>query len=498
MLLARRRLFLSTGPAAMVVANAAFAQPLSSTLSQLSQSNQQQRRIPATSAVAPGLSRSLFTVGRNGGHDLDAARRVSSEANPRWTCSRARRRAGIGLPKNVDTGLPVQVLTAETTPYEDFILPELRGNSAPKDPERFADPRGRTFVVLGIESSCDDTAAAVVRSDGVVLGEHAVSQTELTEEWGGVVPHVARDAHDAAIADVISIALARAGMTAADLDAVGVTMGPGLELCLRVGYRAARVLARDHDKPFVAINHLEAHVLMPRAIPGADVSFPFLTLLVSGGHCQLLLARDVAQYEALGGTLDDALGEAYDKTARLLGLEVGGGGGPALEALARDGDPKSIPFPIPMKNRPDCNFSFAGLKTSVRTAIAKLGGEEVVVANPVLRANVAASFQETAVKHLEMRVKRAIVLCDANETGAKTLVVAGGVAANTVVRSRLEALCESLEWKVSIPPARLCTDNGTMVAWAAIERLSRGIADNHERMDVRARWPLAKMVDMSS
>jgi N6-L-threonylcarbamoyladenine synthase len=286
-------------------------------------------------------------------------------------------------------------------------------------------------------------------------------------------------------------------MRAEQLDAVGVTMGPGLEICLRVGYRAARALARDHGKPFVAVNHLEAHVLMTRAVDHGKVHFPFLTLLVSGGHCQLLLARDVADYVVLGGTLDDALGEAFDKTARLLGLEVGGGGGPALEALARDGNPAAIPFPVPMRKRLDCNFSYAGLKTSVRTAIAKLGGESAVVADRRLCADIAASFQETAVRHLEERTRRAMRLCDANATGATTLVVAGGVAANAVVRSRLEQLCRSAGWAISVPPARLCTDNGVMVAWAAIERLGRGIADNYENLDVRARWPLAKMGDMA-
>lgn len=427
----------------------------------------------------------------------DARRSQAAHAAARWVCSGNRRRANVGVPKGVDTGMRSPALTAETSPWEDYLLPELPGNSVPDDPDRFTSPQERPFLVLGVESSCDDTAAAVVRSDGAILGEASVSQDKLTEEWGGVVPHVARDAHADAIDAVIAQALAAAGLLPADLDAVGVTMGPGLEICLRVGYRAARALAREHGKPFVAVNHLEAHVLMPRAIDPGAVQFPFLTLLVSGGHCQLLLTRGIADYEVLGGTLDDALGEAYDKTARLLGLEIGGGGGPALEALARVGNPKAIPFPVPMRKRVDCNFSYAGLKTSVRTAIAKLGGEVVVLADKKLRSDIAASFQETAVKHLEERTRRAMRLCDANKVGASTLVVAGGVAANAVVRTRLEELCLREGWAISVPPVRLCTDNGVMVAWAAIERLQCGIADNHERLDVRARWPLARMGTMA-
>lgn len=418
-------------------------------------------------------------------------RTVTAQPNAsRWTCSRSRRRLNIGVPKGIDLGVPHVPLTAEESPWEDYLIPHLSGNSTVKDPSRFAP--GRDFVVLGVESSCDDTAAAVVRSDGSVLGECRVSQDQLTEEWGGVVPHVARDAHAQAIQHVIDSSLRDASIDPADLDAVAVTMGPGLEICLRVGYRAARALAREHNKEFVAVNHLEAHVLVARAASsGVDVQFPFLTLLVSGGHCQLLMAHDVAQYEVLGGTLDDALGEAYDKTARLLGLQVGGGGGPALEKLALKGNPRAIPFPVPMQKRPDCNFSFAGLKTSVRVAIEKLGGDEKVREDERLMADVAASFQETAVRHLEQRVGRALRLCDSHGTGAKTLVVSGGVAANAVVRSRLEAVCQAHGWSCTIPPIPLCTDNGVMVGWAAVERLRRSIADDHTNLDVRARWPLA-------
>lgn len=445
-----------------------------------------------------GMQSNLYPISRVFRHSLHT--RISfartRTASPRWTCSRGRRRLHVGVPKGIDLGNPLVQLTAEECPWEDYLVPQLAGNATVKDPSRFA--AGNDFVVLGVESSCDDTAAAVINSDGTILGECRVSQDQLTEEWGGVVPHVARDAHADAIQHVIESSLRDASMLPSDLDAIGVTMGPGLEVCLRVGYRAARALALKHDTEFVAINHLEAHVLVSRATKTAEnIQFPFLTLLVSGGHCQLLMAYDVAQYEVLGGTLDDALGEAYDKTARLLGLQVGGGGGPALEKLAQKGNPKAIPFPVPMHRRPDCNFSFAGLKTSVRVAIDKLGGDEQVQTDQSLMADIAASFQETAVRHLEQRVTRAMQLCDDRGTGVNTLVVSGGVAANAVIRTRLESVCATQGWSCSIPPMNLCTDNGVMVAWAAVERLRRGIADDHTNLDVRARWPLAGLGQLS-
>ena len=209
------------------------------------------------------------------------------------------------------------------------------------------------FCVLGIETSCDDTAAAVVHSNGTILGESKRTQDELHANWGGVVPGLARDAHQAAIEQVVEEALCNAAMAAKDVDAVAVTMGPGLEICLRVGFRKARDIALAFDRPFVSVHHLEAHVLTVRQ-SDPSIQFPFLVLLVSGGHCQLLVAVAVGEYKMLGGTLDDSLGEAYDKTARMLGLDVGGGGGQVLEALARSGDPLAVKFGVPMKTRKVC------------------------------------------------------------------------------------------------------------------------------------------------
>lgn len=406
------------------------------------------------------------------------------------TPAQRNRLRGVGVPKGLDTGPPRRQLTADESPWEDYLVPTLEGNASPSRPERYL-PGGEPFYVLGVETSCDDTAAAVVSSTGEILGDAREGQDAQTAAWGGVVPDVAREAHEAAIGRVVESALKQAGMELGGMHAVAATMGPGLEVCLRVGYRAARAAARECGAEFVGVNHLEAHVLAARI--EEEVPFPFLSLLVSGGHCQLLLVRGVADYAALGGTLDDALGEAYDKTARLLGLPLsGGGGGPALERAALEGDPDAVPFPVPMRKRADCNFSFAGLKTSVRTAVRRLGGVEKVKKDPKIVADVAASFQHTAVCHLEDRVRRALRRCK----GVRHLVVAGGVAANLEVRGRLTRLAESEGVQARFPRLGLCTDNGVMVAWTGVERLREGMATDFECMDVRARWPLARLMDV--
>ena len=360
-----------------------------------------------------------------------------------------------------------------------------------------------SFTVLGIETSCDDTGVAVVRCDGTILGESIASQAELHEEWGGVMPGIARDAHAEALNRTIAEALDRAGLqSVADVDAVAVTVGPGLEICLRVGTEAAKALALEHEKPFVAVHHLEAHVLMARlACQPEPPPFPFLTLLVSGGHCQLLYSKGVGDHLVIGSTLDDALGEAYDKVARLLGLPIGGGGGPALEALAREGAPDAVPLPVPMQRKKSYDFSFAGLKTAVRLAVQRAPDE--VRETRAFRAGVASSFQHAAISHLEQRIKYAMRLCaeeaaEAGDTPPSTLVVSGGVASNAELRRRLQLLCDATPapapggtpWELLVPPPRLCTDNGVMVAWAACENLRLGTAHEAEGQMVRARWPL--------
>ncbi|EOD07715.1 glycoprotease family protein, partial [Emiliania huxleyi CCMP1516] len=326
-------------------------------------------------------------------------------------------------------------------------------------------------TVLGIETSCDDTGVAVVRSDGEILGEAIASQAELHEAWGGVVPGIARDAHRDALGGAVELALRRAGLSsAAEVDAVAVTVGPGLEICLRVGCEEAVRLATAHGKAFVAVHHLEAHVLMARLACHPPPPFPFLTLLTSGGHCQLLLTRGIGDHQVIGSTLDDALGEAYDKVARLLELPVGGGGGPALESLAREGDPSATPLPVPMRNKPSFDFS---LKTAVRLAVERASEEER--ASPAFRAGVAASFQNAALRHLEMRLTRAR---DSLGCAPDTLVLSGGVAANAELRRRTPSpRDDGAPWRMVVPPPRLCTDNGVMVAWAAAERLKLGLTD---------------------
>ena len=377
--------------------------------------------------------------------------------------------------------------------------------------------RTRPFTVLGIESSCDDTGAAVVRSDGNILGESLASQNEIHEEWGGIVPGLAKNAHEEKIDEVIEDALRKAGLESADeVDAIGVTVGPGLEICLRVGCNRARDLAMQYNKPFVGVHHLEAHILMARlpiasdnetkesfVVPATDATheslrsmeFPFLALLVSGGHCQLLKCIGIGQYTIIGGTLDDSLGEAFDKTARLLGLPVGGGGGPAVEKLATEGDPKAVQLPIPLQKRKDCDFSYAGLKTAVRSAAEKLAVERGVDTIDELsledKANIAASFQNVAIRHIEQRLDRAMTMLEGEDDGIRSLAVVGGVAANTELRTRLETLCNDRQdpWKMFVPPPRLCTDQGSMSAWAAIERLMKGSSDQPKDHEVYARYP---------
>ena len=408
---------------------------------------------------------------------------------------RDKRKKFIGLAKAVDRGQFQHTYSPGGADGGSFVaksgLPDLN----------------KPFCVLGIESSCDDTGAAIIRSDGVILGESLASQHSIHEEWGGVVPGLAKTAHEQNIDRVVNESLQKAGMQIQDVDAIGVTVGPGLEICLRVGCEKAKELAIQNNKPFVGVHHLEAHILMAR-LPAQDndrtgqpaldrsMEFPFLALLVSGGHCQILKCVGIGAYTILGGTLDDSLGEAFDKTARLLGLPVGGGGGPAVEALARDGDPKSVKLPIPLQRRRDMDFSYAGLKTAVRLAAEKICVERGVESPDRLphqdKANIAASFQNVSFKHVEVRLGRAMDKVQ-KEDGISTLAVVGGVAANKELRARLEVLCtdRDLPWEMHVPLPRLCTDQGAMSAWASVERLAVGSSDVAEGHEVYARYPFS-------
>jgi N6-L-threonylcarbamoyladenine synthase len=339
-------------------------------------------------------------------------------------------------------------------------------------------------LVLGIESSCDETAAAVVAGDGRVLAEAVLSQQEHAA-FGGVVPEIAARAHLHHLPGLVSRVMEDAGITYADLAAIAATTGPGLIGGLIVGANLAKGLAVGSGKIFIGINHLEAHALTARlpGLEGGAAAFPYLLLLVSGGHCQCVGVHGVGVYRLLGSTIDDAVGEAFDKVAKLLGL--GWPGGPALERLALDGDPQSFALPRPLLGRAGCDFSFSGLKTAVAQIVGRMPAGALPRATA---ADLAASFQAAAADVLADRVTNALGLMP--EAGL--LVVAGGVAANRTIRARLAAVAEARGVRMLAPPLRLCGDNAVMVAWAAHERLRLSGAGALDA-PTRPRWPLAEL-----
>ena len=332
-------------------------------------------------------------------------------------------------------------------------------------------------TLLGIETSCDETAAAVLRreADGTVsiLSEVVHSQIEEHAPYGGVVPEIAARAHAEKLAPMIEDVLEETGIALPDLDAIAATAGPGLIGGVMVGLVSAKALAMASDVPLIAINHLEGHALSPR-LADAELQFPYLLLLVSGGHCQILKVSGVGDYQRLATTIDDALGEAYDKSAKILGL--GYPGGPAVEKLALDGDANAVPLPRPLVGSGEPHFSFAGLKSAVMRA--KDSGKHK-------DADIAASFQQAAIDCLIDRLR--ISLASAGEVPA--LVVAGGVAANSAIRKALESFAAEHAMRFVAPPMALCTDNAAMIAWAGVERLASGQSDPLDFV-ARPRWPL--------
>ncbi len=332
-------------------------------------------------------------------------------------------------------------------------------------------------LVLGLESSCDDSAVALVTSDRRVLAQAVVGQNEAHRPFGGVVPEIAARAHVDILPGLIRRVLGEAKVALSDVDAIAATAGPGLIGGVMVALLAGKGLALAGGKPLIAVNHLEGHALSPRlADPRLD--FPYLLLLVSGGHCQLLEVDGVARYRRLATTIDDAAGEAFDKAAKLLGLPYPGG--PAIETLARDGDPAAVPLPRPLIGSGEPHFSFAGLKSAVQRAAAS--GEHAP-------ADIAASFQQAVADCLVDRTRLALEASD-----APALVVAGGVAANQAVREQLRRLAEDSGRAFSVPPAWLCTDNAAMIAWAGAERLAAGLTDGYDA-PARARWPLDEQAE---
>ena len=377
---------------------------------------------------------------------------------------------GLGAPTMPQNRAPAQIVTTKG----ERMMPRTE--------------QQRPLQVLGIETSCDETAAAVIRrapaGGAAILSNLVRSQLADHAAFGGVVPEIAARAHVEILDQLVAGALYEGGLGFADLDGVAATAGPGLLGGLMVGLMTAKAIAAVHGLPLIAVNHLEAHALTPGLTHAKRP--PYLLLLVSGGHTQLLIVRDVGSYTRLGTTLDDALGESFDKTAKLLGL--GYPGGPEVERWAARGDGARFELPAPMLGRETPDFSFSGLKTALRRqaqALAPLSEQDV--------ADFCASFQETVARVVADRTRRAMALYleQLGPDAPRLLVVSGGVAANARLAQELAELCNSQGFELLVPPASLCTDNAAMIAWAGAEHLARGECDGLE-VAARARWPLDK------
>ena len=328
-------------------------------------------------------------------------------------------------------------------------------------------------IILGLESSCDETAAALVTGDGRILAHKLATQEKEHRPYGGVVPELAARAHVDALMPLVQAAFEEAGLTLNDVDAIAATAGPGLIGGVMVGLVTGKALAHAANKPLIAVNHLEGHALSPR-LANPDLAYPYMLLLVSGGHCQLLLVRGPADYARLATTIDDAAGEAFDKTAKLLGL--GFPGGPAVEKAAAQGNAKAVPLPRPLLGSAEPHFSFAGLKSAVMRA-ADSGHYRT--------EDIAASFQQAVIDCLIDRSRRQL----AAYPEVTAFVVAGGVAANQSIRAAMEKLASDHGVPFAAPPLWLCTDNAAMIAWAGAERFARGWTDGLD-IAARPRWPL--------
>ena len=340
------------------------------------------------------------------------------------------------------------------------------------------------MLVLGIETTCDETAAAVIerREDGSgrIVSNIVRSQTEEHIAFGGVVPEIAARAHVDALDGIIAAAMKESGLRFNQLSAVAAAAGPGLIGGVIVGLTTAKAIAMVHDTPLIAVNHLEAHALTPRLT--CALAFPYCLFLASGGHTQIVAVTGVGQYVRLGTTVDDAMGEAFDKVAKMLGLPYPGG--PEVERVARDGDPKRFAFPRPMLGRPDANFSLSGLKTAVRNEASRLGTLE-----PQDISDLCAGFQAAVLDSTADRLSVGLRLFHEQFGPPRALVAAGGVAANQAIRGALQDVAAKAQTTLIIPPPALCTDNGAMIAWAGAERLALGMIDTMDAPP-RARWRL--------
>lgn len=336
------------------------------------------------------------------------------------------------------------------------------------------------MIILGIETSCDETAAAVVRNDRAILSNVLISQVPGHQPHGGVVPEKAARAHLDHLQPIIDQAMRDANLSFDDLDGIAVTAGPGLIGGVLVGVMTAKAIAAANNLPFVAVNHLEGHALTARLTH--DVPFPFHLLLISGGHCQFLEVIGVGEYRLLGTTIDDAVGEAFDKVGRIVGLDYPAG--PALERMAKKGNGKRFDFPRPLRGRDGCNLSFSGLKTAVRTTAERSGP-----LSDQDKADLAASFQEAVADCLEERATKALEMA---QIRTQHFVLAGGVAANQTIRSRISSLCQRHGLNFVAPPIELCTDNAAMIAWVGVEKLRLGRQDPLS-FEPMPRWRLCSL-----
>lgn len=344
-----------------------------------------------------------------------------------------------------------------------------------------------SLTILGIESSCDDTAAAVVRGApgaAQVLSSVVAGQTDLHAPFGGVVPEIAARAHAEKLDLCVIQALDQAGLALADVDAIAVTSGPGLIGGVLSGVMCAKGLSAGSGKPLIGVNHLAGHALTPRLTDG--MAYPYLMLLVSGGHCQFLLVRGYNDFTRLGGTIDDAPGEAFDKVARLLALPQPGG--PSVETEALHGDPERFRFPRPLLDRPGCDLSFSGLKTAVLRTRDQIIAEHGGIPRQD-RSDICAGFQAAVGDVLAEKTRRALAVLRDETDGPLTLAVAGGVAANQSLRQALLAVCNENDAQFTAPPLALCTDNGAMIAYAGLEKFAAGERDDTSLI-ARPRWPL--------
>ena len=344
----------------------------------------------------------------------------------------------------------------------------------------------KNITFLGIETSCDETAAAVIRENDEgtadILSNIVSSQIEEHKKFGGVVPELAARAHLENIEYIIDTALKESGTAINEIDGVAATAGPGLIVCLTVGLNIGKSIAAFSNKPLIGVNHLEGHALSPGL--NEKIKFPYLLLLISGGHSQYLIVKDVNEYEQLGTTIDDALGEAFDKTAKML--DLGYPGGPNVEKFSKEGDENFYKLPEPIINKAGCNLSFAGLKTAVLRESKKINGDVK------LKYNLAASFQKTINKILYKKTKIAVEMFK-EKTKKKNfqLIVAGGVAANKTIRENLTQLSNEMNFEIIYPDLKFCGDNASMIAWAGIQRFKKNLIDDLN-ITAKSRWPLDK------